>query len=217
MAKLKVAVLISGRGSNMGALARATMDPDFPAEIVLVVSNRPGVAGIDLAMEHELAYKVIDHKEFESREEHEQAMSAALEESGAEIICLAGYMRIITESFIKKWRGKILNIHPSLLPSFRGVDTHERALARGVRIHGCTVHFVNTELDGGPIVLQGAVPVLPDDSAESLAARVLELEHRLYPQALELIATKKVRWSGNDEVNDLNISIDDVLVVATES
>ncbi|MFD0915657.1 phosphoribosylglycinamide formyltransferase [Pseudahrensia aquimaris] len=212
MAKLKVAVLISGRGTNMGALARATMDPDFPAEIVLVISNRPNVAGIDLAMEHDLPYAVIDHKDFDSREDHEAAMSAAMEQAGTELVCLAGYMRILTESFIKSWRGKILNIHPSLLPAFRGVDTHERALERGVRVHGCTVHFVNAELDDGPIVLQAAVPVLPDDTAETLSQRVLEMEHDIYPRALALIANKKIRWSGDSSVQDVDVVIDDVLI-----
>jgi len=215
MAKLKIAVLISGRGSNMGSLARAAMDPDFPAEIVMVLSNRPNVGGIDLAMEHDLPFTVVDHTEYPDRETHEVAINAALEEAGAELICLAGYMRILTDTLIKKWRGKILNIHPSLLPSFRGVDTHERALDRGVRIHGCTVHFVNTELDGGPIVLQGAVPVLPDDDADSLGTRVLELEHELYPKAVALIADKKVRWSGNDEVSDVDVTTQDVLTIKT--
>lgn len=213
LAKLKVAVLISGRGSNMGALARAAMDPDYPAEIVLVLSNRPNVEGIDLAMEHDLSYAVIDHKQCDSRESHEAAMSDAIEASGAELVCLAGYMRILTESFIKKWRGKILNIHPSLLPSFRGVDTHERALERGVRVHGCTVHFVNADLDGGPIVLQGVVPVIPGDDAETLSNRVLEMEHKVYPEALALIANRKIRWSGDSSVQDIDVTQNDVLVL----
>ena len=216
MSKLKVAVLISGRGTNMGALARATMDPDFPAEIALVISNRPNVAGIDLAMEHDLPYAVIDHDDFDTREAHEAAMTEALNAVGVELVCLAGYMRILTESFIKAWRGKILNIHPSLLPAFRGVDTHERALERGVRVHGCTVHFVNAELDDGPIVLQAVVPVLPGDDADSLSERVLVAEHEVYPRALELIANRKIRWSGDSSVQDINVSAEDVLLIDPE-
>jgi len=209
-AKMKIAVLISGRGSNMGALARACMDPQFPAEIVLVLSNRPNVAGIDLAMEYGLPFQVIDHSEFDTRQEHEAAVSDTLEASDAELICLAGYMRILEEGFVNRWRGRLINIHPSLLPSFRGVDTHERALARNVRVHGCTVHYVNTELDGGPIIAQAAVPVLPDDDAQSLAARVIEMEHRLYPKVLELIATKRVRWSGDDAMLASDVTAQDV-------
>ena len=212
MGKLQVAVMISGRGSNMGALARAAMDPNFPAEIVLVLSNRPHVAGLELANEHNIPIRVVDHKEFETREEHEEAVNEALQSVGAELVCLAGYMRILGENFIKQWRGKLINVHPSLLPSFRGVDTHERALERGVRIHGCTIHFVNSELDGGPIVAQTAVPVLPADNAESLGARVLEAEHQLYPHALALIASKKIRWSGDEVVKDGEIDGGDVAV-----
>lgn len=210
MGKLKTAVLISGRGSNMGALARAAMAPDFPAEIALVISNRPNVGGIDLAMEYDLPFKVIDHKLFDDREAHENAMTEALREAGVELICLAGFMRIFSENFVSSWRGKILNIHPSLLPSFRGVDTHERALERGVRIHGCTVHFVNGELDGGPIILQGALPVTPGEDATSLSARVLKMEHELYPKALGLIASGKIRWTGDSTVLDVDVGVDDV-------
>lgn len=185
----------------MGALARATMDPDFPAEIVMVLSNRPNVAGLELAAQHGIPIRVIDHKEFEDRDSHDDAVSAALRESGADTICLAGYMRILGDAFVSQWRGHLVNIHPSLLPSFRGVDTHARALEAGVRIHGCTVHFVNSELDGGPIIAQAAVPVLPGDTEDTLGARVLEAEHQLYPHALALIADKKVRWSGDDAVS----------------
>ncbi len=213
VAKLKVAVLISGRGSNMGALARAAMDPDYPAEIALIISNKPNVAGIDIAIEHDIPYNVIDHKQFASREEHELALTETLREAGIQLICLAGYMMILTDRFINAWRGQIINIHPSLLPSFRGVDTHARALERGVRLHGCTVHFVNAELDAGPIILQGVVPVFPGDDVDSLSARVLELEHQLYPQALALVADRKIRWSGDDAVFDSNVSIEDVAVL----
>jgi len=210
MAKLKTAVMISGRGTNMGALARAAMNPDFPAEIVLVISNKPNVAGLDLAREHGINIRVVDHTEFESREEHEAVITTALEESGAEMVCLGGYMRILTETFINRWRGQLINIHPSLLPAFRGVDTHERAIARGVRIHGCTVHFVSIDLDAGPIIAQAAVPVLPGDDAEILSNRVLEVEHDLYPKALALIADRRVRWSGSDAVADMDVTGEDV-------
>jgi len=209
MSKLKIAVMISGRGSNMGALARAAMDPDFPAEIALVLSNKPHVAGLDLAQEHGIPIKVVDHTSFDSREAHEEAVTEALQEAGAEMVCLAGYMRILGDGFVAQWRGRLINIHPSLLPAFRGVDTHERALERGVRIHGCTVHFVNSELDGGPIIAQAAVPVVPGDTAESLSERVLEAEHELYPHALSLIAQQKVRWSGDDAVKDADLTAEE--------
>lgn len=210
MAKLKTAVMISGRGTNMGALARAAINPDFPAEIVLVISNRPNVDGLDLAREHGIRIRVVDHTEFEGREEHEEVITTALEESGVEMVCLGGYMRILTEAFINRWRGQLINIHPSLLPAFRGVDTHERAIECGVRIHGCTVHFVSIDLDAGPIIAQAAVPVLPGDDAEILSARVLEVEHDLYPKALALIADRRVRWSGSDAVADMDVIGGDV-------
>ncbi len=212
MTKLKAAVLISGRGSNMGALARATMDPDFPAEIVLVLSNKPHVEGLALAQEHGIDIRVIDHKEFDDRETHEDAVTEALKEAGAELVCLAGYMRILGEGFVNSWRGRLINIHPSLLPSFRGIKTHERALERGIRIHGCSVHFVTAELDAGPIIAQTAVPVVPGDTAETLSDRILEAEHELYPHALELIASKRVRWSGDSGVADMDVTQNDVAI-----
>lgn len=214
MAKLKVGILISGRGSNMQALARAALDPDFPVEIALVLSNRPRVPGVEWAMENAMTVRVVDHDEYDDRASHEEAMTGALEEAGVELVCLAGYMRILTETFVKKWRGQILNIHPALLPAFRGVDTHARALERGVRVHGCTVHFVSQELDGGPIVAQAVVPVLPGDTEEALSGRVLDMEHRLYPHALQLIADRKVRWSGDDVVVDNGATSEDVLLFA---
>lgn len=213
MKKLKVAVLISGRGSNMGSLARAAMDPDFPVEIVLVLSNKPHVGGLELAQEHGLSIQVVDQKAFDSREDHDRAVTEALRESGAELICLAGYMRILGDEFVNSWRGRLINIHPSLLPSFIGLDTHARALERGVRIHGCTVHFVNNELDAGPIIAQAAVPVVPGDTEESLAARVLEAEHKLYPHALRLIAEQKVRWTGDQAVRDMDAATEDVALM----
>ena len=211
MSKLKLAILISGRGSNMGALARACMDPDYPAEIVMVISNRPNVSCQELAREHDLPIRVIDHTEFDSRESHEEAMCAAMSEAGAELVCMAGYMRIVGQTLLGKWRGKVVNIHPSLLPAFRGVDTHERAIDAGVRVHGCTVHFVSPELDAGPIIAQAVVPVCPHESADDLGARVLEMEHRLYPPAVALVANKLVRWSGDEAVEDRKVDTNDVL------
>lgn len=210
MGKLKVAILISGRGSNMGSLARAAMDPAFPAEIVLVVSNRPNAAGLELAQEHGLAIRVVDSKVFDRRVDHDAAVSEALEESGAELVCLAGYMRILGDEFINRWRGRLVNIHPSLLPSFIGLDTHARALERGVRIHGCTVHFVNNELDAGPIVAQAAVRVEPGDNEGTLAQRVLAAEHKLYPHALRLIAEQKIRWSAENVVHHSETTATDI-------
>ena len=202
--------MISGRGSNMGALARAAMDPDYPVEIVLVLSNKPHAGGLELALEHGLPIRVVDQSAYDSRSDHERAVTEALQESGAELICMAGYMRILEEAFVNEWRGRLINIHPSLLPSFTGLDTHARALERGVRIHGCTVHFVNNELDAGPIIAQAAVAVEPADDEDSLAARVLDAEHKLYPQALRLIAEEKVRWTGDNSVSDSSSTADDV-------
>ncbi len=210
MSRLKLGVLISGRGTNMGALARAALDPDFPAEIVHVICNVPNAPGVDVAMEHDLAVSVFDHTEFETRAAHETAISEQLQEAGVELVCLAGYMRLLENAFLKDWRGRLVNVHPSLLPAFRGMDTHERALARGCRIHGCTVHYVTAELDGGPIIAQAAVPVRPDDDAESLRERVLEAEHALYPQAIRLIADRRVRYGGEDGVRDGDLTTDDV-------
>ncbi|MEL6505358.1 MAG: phosphoribosylglycinamide formyltransferase [Pseudomonadota bacterium] len=212
MSKLRAAVLISGRGTNMGALARAAMDTDYPVEIVQVLSNKPHVPGLELATKHNIPFRVVDQSEFETREDHEAAMDAALREIKADIVCLAGYMRILGEGFINNWRGQIINIHPSLLPSFRGVDTHERALLQGVRVHGCTVHFVNAELDGGPIIAQATVPVHPSDTPETLSERVLEAEHVLFPHALALIAHKRIRWTGDSAVKDMDVAVDDVLL-----
>ena len=193
MARLRTGVLISGRGSNMTALAKACADPAFPAEIGLVLSNEPGAAGLERARELGIPTAVLDHRAFPDRAAFDAAVTARLEAAGAEFVCLAGFMRLLTAGFVGRWRDRLLNIHPSLLPAFRGLDTHERALAAGVRLHGCTVHFVRPELDDGPIVMQAAVPVLPDDTPESLAARVLAQEHRLYPAALRLVAEGAVR------------------------
>ncbi len=196
MARLKVGVLISGRGSNMTALAEACADPAFPAEIALVLSNEPKAAGLARAAGLGLLTCVIDHRGFADRAAFDAAVTARLEAAGVEFVCLAGFMRLLTAGFVEHWRDRLLNVHPSLLPAFRGLNTHERALAAGVRLHGCTVHVVRPELDDGPIVMQAAVPVLSGDTAASLAARVLEQEHRIYPAALRLMAEGAARIQG---------------------
>jgi len=187
--KTRVAVLISGRGSNMVALIEAARTPDYPAEIVLVVSNRPDALGLVRAREAGIATALVDHKTFgEDREAFEHALDAQMATHRIDLICLAGFMRLLTPWFVTRWSGRMLNIHPALLPQFKGLDTHRRALEAGVPRHGATVHFVGVEMDAGPIIAQDSVPVLPDDTEETLAARVLELEHRIYPQALRLVA-----------------------------
>nr|WP_188519646.1 phosphoribosylglycinamide formyltransferase [Alsobacter metallidurans] len=195
-ARRRTAVLVSGRGSNMAALIEAARDPAYPAEIVLVLSNRPDAGGLERAAAAGIATAVVDHKAHPSRESFEDAMQAALEAHVVELVCLAGFMRILTAGFIARWEDRLINIHPSLLPAFRGLHTHERALAEGVRLHGCTVHFVVPELDAGPIIAQGAVPVFDDDSADVLGARVLQVEHALYPLGLALVASGRARRDG---------------------
>lgn len=189
MPKRRIGVLISGRGSNMAALIEAARDPAYPAEIVSVVSNRPQAKGLEFARSHGVPAHAIDHKAYPDREAFDMAVDRQLRADGVEIVACAGFMRIMTDGLINAWAGRMINIHPSLLPLYRGLDTHVRALADGVRIHGCTVHFVTPELDSGPIIAQAAVPVLADDTPETLAARVLRAEHRLYPAALALVAT----------------------------
>ena len=186
--KKRVAVLISGRGSNMSALMAASQQEGYPAEIALVVSNRPGAAGLAYAASHGIATQVIDHKAFADRENFDAALHAALNEHQIDLVACAGFMRIMTQGFIEKWQGRMINIHPSLLPAYKGLHTHARVLADGGGIHGCTVHFVTPELDSGPIIAQAAVAVLPGDTPETLAARVLEAEHKLYPKALMQVA-----------------------------
>src|ERR1700678_3654843 len=184
MVKKRVAVLISGRGSNMAALIEAAKTDDYPAEVALVVSNRADAAGLGHARGHGVATALIDHREFgEDREAFERALDEILRANRIEIVCLAGFMRVLTPWFVARWSGRLLNIHPALLPHFKGLDTHRRAIEAGVPRHGATVHFVSVEMDAGPIIAQDSVPVLPGDTEETLAARVLELEHRIYPQA----------------------------------
>lgn len=197
MSRKRVAVLISGRGSNMTALIAATKAKDFPAEIVAVISNRPDAAGLGVARQAGIATDIIDHKKYgKDREAFERELQTALERHRVELVCLAGFMRLLTAGFISRWPDRIINIHPALLPAFKGLDTHERALAAGVKIHGATVHFVVPEMDAGPIIMQGAVTVNDNDSPDTLAARVLAVEHRIYPQALKLVVEGRVTVSG---------------------
>ncbi len=196
MKKLMIAVLISGRGSNLQALIDACAHNSFPARIVAVISNKPGVQGLERAERAGIPTRVIDHKTFEAREDFDEALDVALKEAKAQLICLAGFMRILDPHFVGRWRDRMINIHPSLLPSFKGLHTHERALEAGVRMTGCTVHFVRPEMDDGPIIIQAAVPVLPADTAETLADRILTQEHIIYPEAVRLIALGHVRVRG---------------------
>jgi phosphoribosylglycinamide formyltransferase 1 len=192
--KCRVAILISGRGSNMSALIAAAQAPHYPAEIVLVVSNRPDAQGIAAAQAAGIATAIVDHAPFgKDREAFEAALERELQARRIDIVCLAGFMRLLTPGFVSRWPARMLNVHPALLPSFKGLDTHARALAAGVKIHGATVHFVTPEMDSGPIVAQGAIAVRDDDTADTLAARVLALEHEIYPRALRLVAEGRVR------------------------
>lgn len=198
--RLKLGVLISGRGSNLQALIDAFAAPGSAAEIVLVLSNKADAFGLERAARAGIATKVINHKEFDGRPAFDAAIDAALHEAGVELVCLAGFMRLLTSGFVDGWRDRMINIHPSLLPAFPGLHTHERALEAGVRFTGCTVHFVRSEMDTGPIIIQAAVPVLPNDDADILAARVLEAEHRCYPDAVRLIAASRVRVAAERAV-----------------
>ncbi len=195
--RTRTAILISGTGSNMRALMEAARDPAYPAEIALVVSNRPDAGGLAIAKTAGIAVAVVDHKIFAGREEFERSMQVLLELHRIELVCMAGFLRMVTPWFIGQWQGRLLNIHPALLPSFRGLHTHARALEEGVKIHGCTVHFVVPAMDEGPILAQAAVPVLDSDTPESLARRVLEQEHLLYPAALARVAGGTITVQGN--------------------
>jgi len=193
----KVGVLVSGRGSNLQALLDACADPSFPAEISLVISNVPGVYALERAEKAGVPTLTIPHKGFASREAFDAEMDKALRAAGIEIVCLAGFMRLLSTAFAEGWRGRMINIHPALLPSFKGLHTHRRAIEAGVKLHGCTVHLVTPELDDGPILVQKAVPVLASDDEDTLAARVLEQEHKAYPEALRLLAEGRVEVEGN--------------------
>jgi phosphoribosylglycinamide formyltransferase-1 len=214
MARKRVAILISGRGSNMASLIAAAKNDSYPAEIALVVSNRPDAAGLTRAKEHGIRTDVVDHAAFgKDRESFERALQTLLDSHRIELLCLAGFMRLLTPWFVGRWQGRMLNIHPALLPSFKGLDTHERAIAAGVKIHGATVHFVVPEMDSGPIIVQGATSVRDDDTPETLAARVLQIEHRLYPAALSLVAEGRTKIVGGRCIVD-GATISDAVLIA---
>jgi phosphoribosylglycinamide formyltransferase-1 len=198
----RVAILISGRGSNMAALIAAAAAPDYPAEIALVLSDRPDAKGLVLAAEAGIATVAVDRKAHPGKPAFEAAMNAVLDGAGIEIICLAGFMRLLSADFVARWHDRLINIHPSILPAFKGIDTHERALAAGVRLHGCTVHYVRAEVDDGPIIVQAAVPVRGGDTVDTLAGRVLTAEHRIYPLALRLVASGLAPVDGGRVVID---------------
>jgi len=196
MARMKIAVLVSGRGSNMRAIMDAAQDPAYPAEIALVLSNVAGAPALDIAREAGIRAEALPHKDFEDREAFDRAVTAVIEEAGCELVVLAGFMRLLSDEFCTRWHDKLINIHPSLLPSFKGLHVHERMIDAGVRFGGCTVHFVRAEMDAGPIIVQAAVPVHPGDDADALAARILTQEHIIYPLAVKWIAEGRVRVSG---------------------
>jgi len=202
MPRAQTAILISGRGSNMAALLSAAKSDDYPAEIALVISNNPDAAGLSHARDNGIETAVVDHRGRDSREDFEAELTEVLKAAKAEIVCLAGFMRLLTDSFVDVWRNKLINIHPSLLPAFKGLDTHARALAAGVRIHGATVHFVRPSMDEGPIIVQAAVPVFTDDTEQSLGDRVLDVEHRIYPMALAWVASGQARIVREKVVRD---------------
>lgn len=214
MARKRTAILISGRGSNMTALIEAAKDKAFPAQIALVVSNRPDSGGLQRAAACGIPTEVVDHTRFpKDREGFERALQAALERHDIEIVCLAGFMRLLTAWFVSRWSGRLLNIHPALLPAFKGLDTHARAIAAGATEHGATVHFVVPEMDAGPIIAQGAAPVLPGDSEATLASRVLAVEHRIYPLALRLVASEQARMLDGACVIDGDIGAADAAFI----
>ncbi len=190
---LRVGVLISGRGTNLQALIDACAEPAYPAEIAIVISNEPGAKGLERARDAGLPTETIEHRAFEERSAFEQALTRSLRRAGVDLVCNAGFMRILTETFVQAWHDRAINIHPSLLPAFKGLRTHERAIGSGVRFSGCTVHFLRAALDAGPVIIQSAVPVLPGDTPGDLAARVLESEHECLPQAVRWIAEGRVR------------------------
>ena len=197
MTKKRVGVLVSGRGSNLQALLDACADPAFPAEISLVISNVADAHALTRAERAGVATLVIPHQGFASREDFDAALDAQLRRAGIDIVCLAGFMRLLSDGFVRSWAGRMINVHPSLLPSFKGLRTHARAIEAGVKLHGCTVHLVTPDLDDGPILVQAAVPVLAGDTPETLAARVLEQEHKAYPLALRLLAQGRIVLDGN--------------------
>lgn len=202
MARLKLGVLISGGGSNLQALLDHAAAPDCPYEIGIVLSNNPDAGGLKRAADAGVPAHTVNHRDFENREEFEAAMTSVLEDAGVGLICLAGFMRLLTREFVDRWHNRLINIHPSLLPAFKGLHVHERVIETGARISGCTVHYVRHAMDAGPIVVQGAVPVLPGDTPDDLAARVLTVEHQIYPLAVKLIANGAARVTGDTVLLD---------------
>jgi phosphoribosylglycinamide formyltransferase 1 len=197
MAVLNVAILISGRGSNMQSLVRASRESDYPAQVVCVISNDPAAQGLVWAQKEGIATAVVNHKDFGGdREAFEQALDAEIKKHGAQLVCLAGFMRILTSWFVDAWRDRLVNIHPSLLPAFTGLHVHQKAIDYGARFSGCTVHFVRAEMDCGPIIVQAAVPVMADDTDNTLAERILKQEHIVYPRAVRWIAEGRVNVHG---------------------
>lgn len=201
--KKKVAILISGRGSNMAALIGAAKEADHPATIVGVISDKPDAAGLLAAQAAGIPTAVVERGSHADKQAHDAAIDAELARFGAEVVALAGYMRLLSPAFTERWQGRLINIHPSLLPGLKGLDTHRRALEAGLRIHGCSVHFVTADMDDGPLIAQAAVPVLAEDTEETLAARVLKAEHRLYPKALAMVCEGRARMEGGRTVYDL--------------
>ena len=212
MAHYKIAILISGRGSNMAALIEACKDDAYPADVALVISNRPDALGLEIARAADIPTRVIEHGDFDSREEFDAAMTAALAAAEVRLICLAGFMRLLSAEFCQRWRDSLINVHPSLLPAFKGLHVHERMLETGARIAGCTVHFVRPEMDEGPILVQAAVAIAADDTPETLAARILVQEHRIYPLAVRLIAEGRARTEGGMVAIETYELPDDVLI-----
>ncbi len=199
-ARKRTAVLISGRGTNLQALIDAAANPDFPAEIVLALSNVADAPGLARAQGAGIAARAISHRSHPDRDSFDTAMDDVLRNAGVEIVCLAGFMRILSDGFVRRWEGRLMNIHPSLLPAFKGLDVHRRVLEAGVRISGCTAHFVVPELDSGPVIVQAALPVLAGDTEETLATRTLAAEHRVYPMALGLVADGRVKLENGRAV-----------------
>ncbi len=194
--KLKIGVLISGQGSNLKALINACKEPNFPVEIALVISNVTNAKGIKHAKSADISCIIIDHKKYINRKDFEAAMTQSLSEAKVELVCLAGFMRLLSEQFIKPWLNRLINIHPSLLPSFKGLNVHDRAIKAGAKFSGCTVHFVRNGVDNGPIIAQSVVPIYNDDTSIDLAKRILEQEHRLYPSVVRWFAEDRVKFQG---------------------
>ncbi|OKL42976.1 phosphoribosylglycinamide formyltransferase [Pseudovibrio exalbescens] len=214
--KKRVAILISGRGSNMVSLIEAATQDGYPAEVVVVGSNRPDAPGLEKASQAGLETFTLDHKTFgKDREAFDTALSTKLKQHKVDLVVLAGFMRLLTRGFTEEWAGRMINIHPALLPSFPGLNTHERALEAGVKLHGATVHFVTSDMDAGPIIMQGAVPVLDEDTPETLGARVLDVEHQIYPEALALVAADRTRIEGQRVTIIGSDDLDDDLIAPT--